>query len=144
MELDQTDWDIINALSREYQSNSTIAAQLGLSEGTVRHRMKKLRTSGAVKVRALRDPNVLAKQQLVMVAVSLAQVRLLDAKAEEISRLDNVLSVVAVSGQYDLVAEVLVDSNRGLVRFLTQDLSTVSGITKTESFVVLKSYNKFV
>ena len=40
--------------------------------------------------------------------------------------------------------EVLVDSNRGLVRFLTETLSTIDGISTTESFVTLKSYKKYV
>jgi Lrp/AsnC family transcriptional regulator for asnA, asnC and gidA len=42
------------------------------------------------------------------------------------------------------MAEVLVDSNRGLVKFLTEDLSTIQGIALTESFLMLKNFNKFV
>jgi Lrp/AsnC family transcriptional regulator for asnA, asnC and gidA len=55
-----------------------------------------------------------------------------------------VLSVSIASGRYDLIAEVLVDSNRGLVRFLTEELSAVEGVISSESFLMLKSYNKFV
>ena len=144
MELDQTDWDIINILSREYVSNSAIGKQLGLSESTIRQRVKRLKTTGDLKIKALRNPNVLGNQQLAIVAVTVGRAKLLDTKAEEISQLANVLSVAIVSGQYDLLVEVLVDSNQGLIRFLTDDLASVAGISKTETFVVLKSYDKFV
>ena len=42
------------------------------------------------------------------------------------------------------MAEVMVDSNHGLVKFLTESLSKVDGISKTESFIMLKSFSKFV
>ncbi|MBN1436332.1 MAG: Lrp/AsnC family transcriptional regulator [Sedimentisphaerales bacterium] len=144
MELDQTDWQIIEILCEKHLPNSTIAEQLGISEGTVRQRVKKLKDSNALKICAMRNPNVLANQQLVFVTANLIEAKLLDVKAKEISQLENVLSVSAVSGQYDLLIEVLVDSNRGLVTFLTEQLASVEGIAKTESFVVLQSYNKFV
>ncbi|MGA2615230.1 MAG: Lrp/AsnC ligand binding domain-containing protein [Spirochaetia bacterium] len=60
------------------------------------------------------------------------------------ARLENVLSVSIASGRYDLIAEVLLDSNRGLVRFLTEELSTIEGILASESFIMLKNYNKYV
>jgi Lrp/AsnC family transcriptional regulator for asnA, asnC and gidA len=73
-----------------------------------------------------------------------AESRLLERKAEEISHLPNVLSVSITSGRYDLIAEVLVDSNKGLVKFLTEELSGIEGITRSESFIMLKNYNKYV
>ncbi len=73
-----------------------------------------------------------------------AESKLLDRKAEELSHLKNVLSVSIASGRYDLIAEVLLDSNRGLVHFLTEELSTVEGILASESFIMLKSYGKYV
>jgi Lrp/AsnC family transcriptional regulator for asnA, asnC and gidA len=72
------------------------------------------------------------------------EAKYLDKKAQEISELENVLSVSIVSGQYDFMIEVLVESNKGLVSFLTEKLSTVGGISKTETFVILKSYEKWV
>jgi Lrp/AsnC family transcriptional regulator for asnA, asnC and gidA len=76
--------------------------------------------------------------------MSVAESRLLEAKAKEVSVLENVLSVSIVSGRYDLIAEVLVDSNRGLVQFLTGQLSKVKGIVHSESFLMLRNYHKFV
>ncbi|WP_304223256.1 Lrp/AsnC family transcriptional regulator [Gracilinema caldarium] len=144
MELDTTDWNIINILKEGYENNNTIARALGLSEGTIRSRIKRLREAGVMQIRALINPEVLDNKQLALVAMRVAESRLLETKAEEVSRLPNVLSVSIASGRYDLIAEVLVDSNRGLVRFLTEELSGVEGVVSSESFLMLKSYNKFV
>lgn len=143
-DLDELDWTIVNELRREESTNSALAEKLGISEGTVRQRVKRLKDSGILRIRALINPDVLARQQLASIAIMIGESRLLDQKAREIADLENVLSVSIMSGQYDLMAEVLVDSNRGLVKFLTETLPTVEGITKTESFLMLRSYNKFV
>jgi Lrp/AsnC family transcriptional regulator, regulator for asnA, asnC and gidA len=144
MQPDETDWKIIKILQEGYVPNNTIARELGISEGTVRARLKKLKEAGILQVRALINPDVLENKQLVIVAMRVAESKLLDLKAEELSHLPNVLSVSVASGRYDLVAEVLLDSNRGLVQFLTEELSTVEGILSSESFIMLKNYGKYV
>jgi Lrp/AsnC family transcriptional regulator for asnA, asnC and gidA len=144
MQPDQTDWKIISILKEGYVPNNTIARKLGISEGTVRARLKRLKEAGILQIRALINPDVLENQQLVIVAIRVAESKLLERKAEELSRLSNVLSVSIASGRYDLIAEVLLDSNRGLVKFLTEELSTIEGILASESFIMLKSYQKFV
>ena len=144
MQPDEIDWNIIDILQKEYVPNNSIARMLNISEGTVRARLKKLKSANIITVRALINPDALEQKLLVLIGMRIAESRLLEAKAEQVSRLENVLSVSIVSGHYDLVAEVLVDSNRGLVQFLTEQLSTVDGIVFSESYLTLKSYNKFV
>ena len=144
MQPDDTDWKIISILKNGDVSNNAIADELGVSEGTVRARLKRLKEAGILQVRALINPDVLSNKQLVIVAVRVAESKLLEKKAQELANLENVLSVSIASGRYDLIAEVLVDSNRGLVQFLTEELSTIDGILASESFIMLKSYNKYV
>ena len=144
LELDELDSKIVARLRVENINNSALAEELDLSEGTVRQRIKKLKESGVLKIRAVINPDSLVRQQLAMVAVNITESKLLDTKAEEIAALENVLSVSITSGHYDLMAEVLVDSNHGLVEFLTVSLAGVSGIAKTESFLMLRNYNKYV
>ena len=141
---DPTDWAIIKALSEGHTTNTDLARRLSISESTVRQRVKRLQAAGILKIRALRNPNRLADQQLALVAVRVAEARLLDAKAREIRALEHVLSTSITSGQYDIMAEVLVDSNRGLITFLTEELSKVDGLIKTETFLMLRSYDKWI
>jgi len=141
---DETDWAIIDILREGHVANNAIARKLEVSEGMIRQRIKKLKDTGILTVRALINPEVLDRQMLAMVAINVAESALLEKKAVEISELNTVLNVSISSGRYDIWAEVLVSSNRGLVRFLTEELPQVKGITSTESFLMLKSYNKFV
>ena len=144
MQPDDTDWKIINILRKAHAPNSTIARELNLSEGAIRQRLKKLKDSGVMTVRGLINPDILSNQQIAIVAVTVAESSMLETKAEEISELENVQSVNITTGRYDLMVEVLVDSNHGLVSFLTEQLARVAGISSTESFIMLKGYNKYI
>lgn len=144
MQLDQTDWSIIELLSEQYLSNNEIARRLEVSEGTVRRRIKTLQDEGVMRIKAQLDPNVMEEKQIAMVTANVTEANLLDKKARELSRLKGVTSVSILSGQFDLLIEVIIDSNRGLMRFLIDELSTVEGLSKTETFVILKSYGKYI
>ena len=58
--------------------------------------------------------------------------------AEEISKLDEVVYLVVVSGRYDIVCEVFCRDHEDLLKFLTEKLAQVDGIRETESFIHLK------
>ena len=144
MQLDAIDWKIINILRESHVPNSTIARELDLSEGAIRQRLKKLKDSGVMVVRGLINPDILSNQQIAMVAATVAESSMLETKAKEIAGLRDVQSVNITTGRYDLMIEILVDSNKGLVKFLTEELSQVKGIASTESFIMLKGYNKHI
>jgi Lrp/AsnC family transcriptional regulator, regulator for asnA, asnC and gidA len=143
-ELDARDWAIIELLRAGTISNSAVAKELGVSEGMIRQRIKRLREHGILSLRGLINPDILANRQVVWLGANVAESRLLEKKAEEIAQLDNVLSVSISSGRFDLIVELLLDTHRGLVDFLINELSRVDGIVRTESFVTLKTYSKFV
>ena len=116
---DKLDWRIIKLLSKQHETNSKLAKLLCVSEGTIRHRIKKLVDAEIIKIRALRNPEKLDNQQLAIIAVNYNDSRHLSEKAKEISKLDGVISISVVSGQYDFFIEVLIESNKELVHFLT-------------------------
>ena len=144
MEPDELDWQIIEILRKGNESNNALARILNISEGTVRQRIKRLKEAGILEIKGLINPEILNNQQLAMIAITLHDSDQLEHTAEELAELANVLNVSITTGQYDLFAEVLIDSNRGLVDFLTKELPRVKGIAKTESFIMLKSLHKFV
>ncbi len=144
MDLDQRDWDIIELLRAGTISNSAVAKELGVSEGMIRARIKRLRELGILSLRGLINPEILANRQIVWLGVNIIESRRLDEKAQEISELKDVLSVSLVSGRFDLIVELLLDSHHGLVDFLTRELAGIEGVGRTESFVTLKTYSKFV
>ncbi|MFP4638489.1 MAG: Lrp/AsnC family transcriptional regulator, partial [Spirochaetaceae bacterium] len=74
---DKTDWHIIDLVRSGVVSNSAIAAELGLSEGTVRQRIKRMKESGVLAFRGLIDPDVLTNRQLTLIGANVAETRLL-------------------------------------------------------------------
>lgn len=144
MQPDEIDWKIIESIRKEHKNNNAIARELGVSEGMIRQRLKKLKDSGVVKVSGLINPDVLENKMLALIAANLAPGCDLKEKAEEMTGFDEVLSVSASTGRYDIMIEVLVESNKGLVKFITEALSKVEGVATTETFVMLKTFGKYV
>ena len=141
---DDIDWEIINSLRNDYKSNNAIARELGVSEGMIRQRIRRLKENNVLKIKALINPEVLVDQQLAMIAANVDNSQLIKSKAKEICALDDVLSVSIATGRYDLLIEIIVKSNHGLVEFITDKFSKIEGVTNTESFLMLKSYKKYV
>ncbi len=144
MQPDEVDWKIIENLRHEYKNNNAIARELGVSEGMIRQRLKKLKEAGVVKICGLINPDVLENKMLALIAATLPDGTKLVDKADEITKFEEVLSVSASTGRYDIMIEVLVESNKGLVNFITEKLSAVKGISATETFVMLKTFGKYV
>jgi Lrp/AsnC family transcriptional regulator for asnA, asnC and gidA len=145
VDLDPLDRQILDALQSDGRaSNSAIAAQLGLTEGAVRQRIKKLLDAGIFRFGALVNPEVLAQHQLCVVGIKVDETKLLEQRARAVSKLPEVRSVAIVTGRYDLLAEVLVDSNQGLIQFLSGSLTKVPGIASSETFLLLKTYGKWI
>jgi Lrp/AsnC family transcriptional regulator, regulator for asnA, asnC and gidA len=141
---DEKDWQIIELLRDGIISNIAIAKNLDVSEGMIRQRIKRLQEHGILSLRGLINPDLLENHHIVLLGANVNESRFLQDKALEISKLEHVLSVSIVSGRFDLIIELLLDSQTGLIEFLTEKLSTIKGITKTESFLTLKAYSKFV
>ncbi|PHR27583.1 MAG: transcriptional regulator [Desulfotalea sp.] len=119
MELDEINLAIINHLRDGRMPYKKIADSLGLSEGTIRARVKRLREEGILDITALIDPDAMPDQSIVMVGVNLKDMDLVK-KGEEFSKLRGVISVCVVTGRFDLILTVLLtkDFNIALVSFL--------------------------
>jgi len=139
---DALDWRIIRLLQADGRTpNATIAEKLSVAEGTVRARIKKLIGAGILRIGGEINPEYLAGHQLVLIAITVAKSRRLEQTAREVAKLPEVTSVAITSGRYDIMAQVLVDSNKGIINFLSQSLAKIDGIVRTESFVFLKTIN---
>ena len=142
VQLNQLDWEIIAELQKNgREANSSIAKKLDVTEGTVRQRFKKLLEAGVLKVSGQLNPEFLEDHMMVMVGMTVQESRRLEELFHSISDLDEVHSVAMTAGRYDLMAQVIVSNNAGLVTFLTGSLAGVDGIASTETFVLLKTKN---
>lgn len=145
MTLDPLDKKLISILNRNgRENNSDIARELSISEGTVRNRIKKLTDSGILKVSGLLNPDTVPEKQLVFLGVKIAVSKDLRNLAEKISILEGVQAAYITTGRYDIIVEVWLNVKYGLIQFLSETLASIDGITSTESFLIMKSYNKWI
>ncbi len=140
MNIDAVNIAIINLLKNGRTPYKQIADKLSLSEGTVRSRVKKLIDEGILSISGLVNPQALPDQQIVMVGVQVKDMDLVK-KGEEFSKLKGVISVCVITGRFDLMVTVMLDTDFGLLEFFTEEVSTIENVRSVETFVVYKSFN---
>ncbi|HUT61535.1 MAG TPA: Lrp/AsnC family transcriptional regulator [Phycisphaerae bacterium] len=119
--------------------NSEIARRLGVSEGTVRQRLRRLIGAGALKVQAMVNADQAPNQYMAVIGLSL-EGRQLEKCAAQINRFPEVQRTLIVTGRFDILVSLLLDGHDRLVDFVTHKLSKVPGIRDSETFVCLKDY----
>jgi Lrp/AsnC family transcriptional regulator for asnA, asnC and gidA len=137
MSLDDTDRALIALLQEDGRlPYSRLAPAVGLSEAATRQRVQRLIDSGVIQVVAVADPlRTGAGRILAMVGVRAdGDVRVV---AEEIAALDEAIYVVATSGPYDVLAEVVCADHDHLLRLLNERLRAIDGVRSTESWIEL-------
>ena len=140
MKFDEINVAIINYLRDGRIPFKRIANELGVSEGTIRSRVKKLQTDGVLEIAGLINPDVLPDKYVVMVGVKLKDMDLVK-KAEEFSTLKGVISVCVVTGRFDLMLTVMLKKEFGMLEFYTNEVSQIENVRSVETFVVYKSFN---
>jgi Lrp/AsnC family transcriptional regulator for asnA, asnC and gidA len=137
MTLDEVDRALIALLQEDGRlPYSRLAPAVGLSEAATRQRVQRLIDSGVIQVVAVADPlRTGAGRILAMVGVRAdGDVRLV---AEAIAELDEAIYVVATSGPYDVLAEVVCADHDHLLRLLNERLRAIDGVRSTESWIEL-------
>jgi len=145
MTLDELDWKIIESLRASgRESNAQIARKFRVTEGTIRSRIKKLSSEGILRITGQVNPEFLVGHQVVLVGINVRVSRSLEKTAQRIAGLPEVSYAAITSGRYDIMAQVIVDSNRGIIHFLTRSLARIPTVSRTETFMLLKTHNCWV
>ena len=140
MAVDNTNRKIIRQLRNGRKSFGEIAKELSITPNTVRGRVKKLLANGVMEVTSVIDPDKIENHFLAVIGVKLKNMNL-EKKGEQFSKLKGVISVGVVTGQFDLIITVLLNNEFSLLDFLTKEVSKVTDVLSTETFVVYKNYN---
>ena len=137
---DATDRAIIERLQRDGRMPGTqIADEIGLSEGAVRKRMQRLVESGYMQVVAVTDPLALGDRRVALIGLRINGAT--DAAAAWVSEYVEVEYLVATAGRYDLIFEVIVDSDAHLLDLISS-LRERADVVEVEAFPCLKLYKQ--
>ncbi|MSO96158.1 MAG: Lrp/AsnC family transcriptional regulator [Thermoleophilia bacterium] len=138
--LDDTDRRIIEALQRDGREPfRRIAAELGVSEATVRARYARLKREHILQVTAVTNPLGLGYDAQAMIGVCTAGPS--QPVADAIAGLDEAEYVVLAAGRFDILVEVLCADRRALLDIANR-IRSLDGVTSTESFLYLELWKQ--
>ena len=135
--LDDVSKAIIEQLQQDgRRSYAAIGKVVGLSEAAVRQRVQRLIESGVMQVVAVTDPLELGFARQAMVGVRVTGP--LEPVADALAELDEVDYVVITAGSYDLLVEVVCESDEHLLELISGRIRAIDGVVATETFMYLQ------
>jgi Lrp/AsnC family transcriptional regulator for asnA, asnC and gidA len=138
--MDKLDLSIIDLLKSNGRRPFTEIAQiLGVSEGTIRNRVSKLIDDKVLHIVGLVDPSSLGFEAPAMIGVSILEGDI-EVIASEIAVFPEVSYLIMVSGEFDLIVEVLCKDREHLANFLNQQLRQIPGVGRTQTFITLRTF----
>lgn len=135
--LDDTSKAIIAQLQLDGRASyASIAKEVGLSEAAARQRVQRLIDTGVIQVVAVTDPVELGFARQAMVGIRATGD--FEAVSDAVAALDEVDYVVVTAGSFDILAEVIAESDLDLLDIVSSKIRSIPGVTSTETFVYLK------
>ncbi|UDY22608.1 Lrp/AsnC family transcriptional regulator [Nocardioides sp. Kera G14] len=135
--LDDVSKAIIEQLQADgRRSYAAIGKVVGLSEAAVRQRVQRLVDSGVMQVVAVTDPLQLGFARQAMVGLKVTGS--LETVADALAELDEVDYVVITAGTFDVLVEVVCESDERLLELISTRIRAVPGVISTETFMYLK------
>jgi Lrp/AsnC family transcriptional regulator for asnA, asnC and gidA len=135
--MDDLDIRIIQLLQVDGRaSNARIARDVGVSEGTVRRRLRRLVQDAIIRVVAVPDPEKMGYNTVALVGIQ-ADPDKIDDVAVALSKFSETQYVALTTGSFDIFMWVALPTSEELGNFLRRKVGITPGIRRTETFVNL-------
>ena len=135
--MDKIDLQIINILQENGRfSNSGIGKMVGISEGTVRRRLKHLMDNQIINIAAIPDLERMGYNASALVGIQTDPDKI-EIVADNLCDLTETQYVSLTTGSFDIFAWVSLRTPKELGVFLREKLGLIHGIRRTETFVSL-------
>jgi Lrp/AsnC family transcriptional regulator, regulator for asnA, asnC and gidA len=126
-------------LIRLLQQNARISfAELsrvtGIPESTVRRRVERLQDRGIIRFAMIAEADQLGYDISAMIGMRIDLARL-SRIGDQIAAMPEVVFASFLTGSFDIIAQIVIESQAALVQFLTR-LAQVEGIRSTETFLM--------
>ncbi len=132
--MDDLDLAIIDILRHDGRvSNAGIARSAGVSEGTVRRRLKRMIDDNLIEVRVILN---LGRKARTVVGLYVEPHRIDDVLSEALG-LDGVTFACVTTGRYDILLWAEAESAETLGRLITKTIGVIPGVQRTETHLVL-------
>lgn len=137
--LDNLDARIVAALQVDGRiSFSKLAAELGVAEGVVRYRYRKLEENDILRVVGIADPLKVGFEVMVFLGIKIRP-GTTEHVVEALAEFEEVSYLVVTSGSIDVFCEVMCRDHRHFSELLHQRIHQIDGVADTQSFMVLQT-----
>jgi Lrp/AsnC family transcriptional regulator, regulator for asnA, asnC and gidA len=132
--LDPVDKAIVDWLSRDARiSNGRIAGELGVTEGTVRARIKRMEEEKLIRITAVTNIDRFRDATLAYIWIEVERSGQTRAVAEALSDIPELGFVGVMLGRSDILAITMVRNTEHLAAFIHQRINAIEGVRRTDS-----------
>jgi len=137
--LDELDHKLITLLGEDARvSNRKIAADLGVTEGTVRGRIKRLQQDGLIAFTAVTGFEMARKSRLAFIGIQTPPQQVREV-ATQISAMDDVNAVLISLGEFNILAICLFDELDELVALASDRILALPGVHHIETSIAVRT-----
>jgi Lrp/AsnC family transcriptional regulator for asnA, asnC and gidA len=137
--LDELDRRIVDVLTVDARvSNRRIAAQLGVTEGTIRGRINRLEQGGAIRLTAVTNVAFAGSPRLVLIGIQ-AHHGELKALCQKIATMPEIDCVILMLGRFDILAIGLFDALEDIVPIVNNRILALPGVRHVETSIAVKT-----
>ncbi len=138
-QLDDLDHKIIEVLGKDARvSNRKIAVSLGVTEGTIRGRIKRLQEENYIRFTAITNQEHLGSPRLVLIGVVAVQKSVREL-ADQIADMPGIRAVLTTLGRFEILAVGLFDELEVVLDVANNSILPLPGVRHVETSVVVKT-----
>lgn len=137
--IDDLDLELIRILSDDARlSNRKIARELGITEGTVRGRIKKLQQDRLIAFTAVTSPDLESESQMAFISVQGEQDNIRKI-ASNIADLPGIVGVLVTMGQFNIFCICLFDHLGSLHATSSEKIAQMPGVLSVETTIAVET-----
>lgn len=138
-QIDELDRQLIEILSKDARtSNRRIAADLGVTEGTVRGRIRRLQKEGLIAFTAITSFELADNTKMAFIGVQVDVDRVRDV-ASRIAALDAINAVMVTMGRFNVTAICLFNELDRLHEISSEQILSIDGVHHVETSIAVKT-----
>jgi Lrp/AsnC family transcriptional regulator for asnA, asnC and gidA len=135
--LDKIDCQMIHLLQEDGRMpNNAIAQELGISEFTVRRRMKRLLDSGVIKIVAVANPIDLGFEIAGNLKIKI-DLKKTDPVLKKLKTIDSLIWVALTTGGTDIDVDFVTRSLKEFHELIFKKISKIDGVISTETSLMV-------
>ena len=138
-QLDDLDRQLIDLLARDARvSNRKIAVDLGVTEGTVRGRIKRFQQDGLISFTAITSFGLADSARMAFIGVEVNVNEVRDV-ADKIAEMPSVNAVMVTMGRFNVLAICLFNTLDNLLELASNQILALPGVHHVETSIAVKT-----